>query len=268
MTAAQPLGGKVALVTGGARGIGLGFAFRLAELGARLVVADRALAPDPDAVEPRLAGKDLEAALRGTGADVLVAEVDVTDADAVSRLVDQTNHELGPIEIAVCNAGGAGGYRALASELGRDELLNTYELNVLSAVNVVRAVTPQMKRLRRGKLITVSSLAGVSAYNDGWLAGYAIAKAALVQYTRYLAQELGPHGITANVLAPGPTETVRFRAKSSQSHLDELAAATALRRLATVDDNANVLEFLCTDLSDYITGQVLTVEGGRIRGPR
>ena len=89
-----------------------------------------------------------------------------------------------------------------------------------------------------------------------------------MQYTRYLAQELGRDGITANVLAPGPTATPLFMETTSAEHREDLAAHTALGRLATVEDQAGVLEFLCTELSDYVTGQVITVEGGRIRGPR
>jgi len=252
------LGGQVALVTGAARGIGLAFAARLAELGAAVVAVER----DLDGAEA-----DLQSVL-AVAPDSFVAVADASDEEAMQAVAEDAVNRWGRIDIAVCNAGGSGGWISYASELQREEVLGVYALNVLTATATVRAVVPHMRAQGQGKIVTVSSLAGVSAYNDGWLAAYGMAKAALVQYTRYLAQELGRDGITANVLAPGPTATDRFVERTTREHMEELAAQTALGRLASPTDQAGVLEFLVTGLSDYVTGQVITVEGGSVRGPR
>jgi NAD(P)-dependent dehydrogenase (short-subunit alcohol dehydrogenase family) len=122
---------------------------------------------------------------------------------------------------------------------------------------------------RSGKIITVSSVAGTAPSADGGYAHYGAAKAAIAHYTRYLAQDLGPFGITVNCIAPGVIATGRIMATvipgSSQSNRDR-AELVALRRLGTVDDCAKVVEFLATDLSDYVTGAVIPIDGGLVRG--
>jgi len=125
-----------------------------------------------------------------------------------------------------------------------------------------------MKRRRSGKIITVSSIAGLSASPDGGYAHYGAAKAAIAHYTRYLAQELGPYGITANCIAPGVIATGRIMQTvipgSINSNRDR-SEQVALRRLGTVEDCAKVVEFLATDLSDYVTGAVIPIDGGLLR---
>jgi 3-oxoacyl-[acyl-carrier protein] reductase len=125
-----------------------------------------------------------------------------------------------------------------------------------------------MKAQHSGKIITVSSVAGLSASPDGGYAHYGAAKAAIAHYTRYLAQDLGPHGITANCIAPGVIATGRIMqtvlpgsSTANQNRAEEIA----LRRLGTVEDCARVIEFLATDLSDYVTGTVIPIDGGLLR---
>ena len=131
------------------------------------------------------------------------------------------------------------------------------------------AVAPIMKQQRSGKIITVSSVAGAAPSADGGYAHYGAAKAAIAHYTRYLARDLGPFGITANCIAPGVIATGRIIATvipgSIQSNRDR-AELVALRRLGTVEDCAKVVEFLATDLSDYVTGAVIPIDGGLVRG--
>jgi 3-oxoacyl-[acyl-carrier protein] reductase len=139
------------------------------------------------------------------------------------------------------------------------------EMNLFGTVYSCNAVASTMKEQRSGKIITVSSVAGTAPSADGGYAHYGAAKAVIAHYTRYLAQDLGPFGITANCIAPGVISTGRVMATvipgSSQSNRDR-AELVALRRLGTVEDCAKVIEFLATDLSDYVTGAVIPIDGG------
>jgi 3-oxoacyl-[acyl-carrier protein] reductase len=138
------------------------------------------------------------------------------------------------------------------------------EMNLFGTVYSCNAVAPIMKQQRSGKIVTVSSVAGTAPSADGGYAHYGAAKAAIAHYTRYLAQDLGPFGITVNWIAPGVIATGRIMATvipgSSQSNRDR-AELVALRRLGTVEDCAKVVEFLATDLSDYVTGAVIPIDG-------
>src|SRR5438552_9270118 len=134
------------------------------------------------------------------------------------------------------------------------------EMNLFGTVYSCNAVAPIMKEQRSGRIVTVSSVAGTAPSADGGYAHYGAAKAAIAHYTRYLAQDLGPFGITANCIAPGVIATGRIMATvipgSSQGNRDR-AELVALRRLGTVEDCAKVVELLGNDLSDYCTGAVL-----------
>lgn len=141
-------------------------------------------------------------------------------------------------------------------------------MNLFGTVYSCNAVARFMKQQGSGKIITVSSVAGLSASPDGGYAHCGAAKAAIAHYTRYLAQDLGPYGITANCIAPGVIATGRIMQTvipgSINSNRDR-SEQVALRRLGTVEDCAKVVEFLATDLSDYVTGAVIPIDGGLIR---
>src|SRR5947209_2422062 len=143
------------------------------------------------------------------------------------------------------------------------------EMNLFGTVYSCNAVAPVMKQQRSGKIITVSSVAGTAPSAVGGYAHYGAAKAAIAHYTRYLAQDLGPFGITVNCIAPGVIATGRIMQTvipgSIQGNRDR-ADLVALRRLGTVEDCAKVVEFLATDLSDYVTGAVIPIDGGLVRG--
>ena len=141
-------------------------------------------------------------------------------------------------------------------------------MNLFGTVYAVNAVAPIMKAQRSGRIVTVSSIAGLGPSPDGGYAHYGAAKAAIAHYTKYLAQDLGPFGINANCIAPGVIATGRIMATVVPGSINanrDRSEQIALRRLGTVDDCAKVVEFLTTDLSDYVTGQVIAIDGGMVR---
>ncbi len=142
------------------------------------------------------------------------------------------------------------------------------DTNLYGTIYSCNSVAPMMKEQASGKIITVGSIAGLNPSRDGGYAHYGVAKAAIAHYTRFLAQDLGPFGITANCIAPGMIATGRIvqNVLPSYSGADrDPIQLTSLRRLGTVEDCANVIEFLATDLSDYVTGTIIPVDGGLMR---
>ena len=267
------LDGKVAVVTGAARGLGRAYAKRLAGLGAKVAVTDINLRSyeEFEAEAKDMTGDSTVAEIEGMGHAAIGIEVDVTDHEAVGAMVARVVREWGRIDVLVANAGGGRGrpMDTKASTLDPALLQLVTAMNLFGTVYAVNAVAPTMKGQRSGKIITVASIAGTAASRDGGYAHYGAAKAAIAHYTRYLAQDLGPFGITANCIAPGVIATGRIMATvipgSMQSNQDR-SELVALRRLGTVEDCAKVVEFLATDLSDYVTGAVIPVDGGLVRG--
>ena len=267
------LDGKVAIVTGAARSLGRAYAKRLAALGAKLAVADINLRSfeEFEAEAKDMTGDNTVAEIEAAGGSALGIELDVRDTAAVEAMVGRVFKEWGRVDVLVANAGGGRGrpIDTKASSLDPELLRLVTEMNLFGTVYSCNAVAPIMKQQRSGKIITVSSIAGTAPSADGGYAHYGAAKAAIAHYTRYLAQDLGPFGITVNCIAPGVIATGRIMATvipgSSQSNRDR-AELVALRRLGTVEDCARVVEFLATDLSDYVTGAVIPIDGGLVRG--
>ena len=267
------LDGKVAIVTGAARGLGRAYARRLASLGAKVAVADIDLRSyrEFEAEAKDMTADDTVAEIAASGGTAVGIELDVSDSQAVAAMVARVVAEWGRIDVLVANAGGGRGrpVDTKASTLDPALLQLVVAMNLFGTVYSCNAVAPVMKRQRSGKIITVSSVAGGAPSADGGYAHYGAAKAAIAHYTRYLAQDLGPFGITANCIAPGVIATGRILQTvipgSSQSNRDR-AELVALRRLGTVEDCARVVEFLATDLSDYVTGAVIPIDGGLVRG--
>jgi len=279
------LDGKVAIVTGAARGLGRAYAKRLAGLGAKVAVVDINL---HSYEEFEAEAKDMSAdstvgEIEAAGGTGLGIEVDVRDHEAIEAMVARVVWEWGRIDVLVANAGGSRGrpMDTKASTLDPTLLQLVTEMNLFGTVYSCNAVAPTMKQQHSGKIITVSSVAGTAPSVDGGYAHYGAAKAAIAHYTRYLAQDLGPFGITANCIAPGVIATGRMMATAKVIDLEmfvpraipgsvqgnrDRAELVALRRLGTVEDCAKVVEFLATDLSDYVTGAVIPIDGGRVRG--
>ena len=272
----QKLAGKVALITGGARGLGRGYALRLAGLGADIAIIDRNL-KGADVYEferEQMTAATVMEECEALGVRALGLEVDLTDRAATETAVAAIVEALGRIDIAVCNAGG--GTVTFADELDSNEeapidisttgtaadcpqdmLTRVLDINLMTCMYTCMAVAPYMKDRQSGKIVLVSSTAGLDAgvgYHP-----YGTAKAAIIHYTRALAQELGPFNVNVNAIAPGIIRTGRL---GDRAHLAE---RIPLRREGTIEDCAKVVEFLVTDLSDYVTGRTIAIDGGHYR---
>jgi 3-oxoacyl-[acyl-carrier protein] reductase len=243
----QELTGKVALVTGGNRGIGRGIAEQLAQAGARVAVVARA-ADRAEAVAAELPGDGH----RGYGCDVASSE-------AVGALVRQVEAELESLDILVNNAGVTGDNLLMRlSDAEWDRVLDT---NLKGAFNTIRAATRGMMRRRDGRIINITSVVGITG-NAGQ-ANYAASKAGLVGLTKSVAKELASRNILCNAIAPGFIET-EMTAELGEKTREALLSRIALGRLGRSEEIASVVRFLAGPGSAYITGQVIVVDGGMV----
>lgn len=239
----------VALVTGASRGLGAGIARRLAADGWAVAVNYRSGADLAEAVV---------ADIRGGGGTAAAFAADVTDEAAVSSLVEQVGQELGPITVLVANATGPQPAVALA-DLTWDDHLQQLLFFVKSPTLLARAVLPAMKEQQSGRIIQIGSdmferaLPGMSAY--------VAAKGAQLGLTRSWARELGPYGITVNLVAPGWIPVERH-ADATTDELGGYLAEVPAGRIGTIDDIAQTVAFLASDAASFITGERVTVNGG------
>ncbi|HLZ07632.1 MAG TPA: SDR family NAD(P)-dependent oxidoreductase, partial [Chloroflexota bacterium] len=253
------LSGKVALVTGSARGLGRAYALHLAQLGADIVVNDI----DMDAAkayDEKLTAPTVMDEVRAIGSRSLGIVADVTDQAQVRSMLAQIISELGQIDILVNNAGGAlvpG--PSYASSVPEADFRRMLDINLMGTVFCCQAVAEPMKSQGRGKIVNVGSQAGLRSQGGGGGTSYSVAKAAIHHYTRKLADELGPFGINVNCIAPGYILSSRAIAggRNRPESRARLEGEIALRRLGMPIDCAKVVEFLVTDLSDYVTGQII-----------
>ncbi len=236
---------RVAIVTGGARGIGREIALKLAEVGASVVVSDLADA-EPVAQE-----------IRGMNRQSLAVQADVSSASDVARLVEATVSSYGRVDILVNNAGIARDQLLLRmSDEDWDAVLN---VNLKSVFLCTRAVLRHMMKQRWGRIISLSSIVGIVG-NPGQ-ANYASAKAGIIGFTRTIAREVGSRGITVNAIAPGFIDTPMTQ-KLGEEQRQELLKRIPLGFLGTPRDVAEAVAFLASEEARYITGQVLGVDGG------
>jgi 3-oxoacyl-[acyl-carrier protein] reductase len=258
------LDGKVAIVTGGARGLGRAYALRLAGLGAKVAVTDLNLKSyaEYEGEARAMTAESTVDEIRAGGGESLGFEFDIGDRDAVFAMVDSVRKAWGRVDVLVANAGGGRGKpsETTATLVPQDLLELVTRMNFYGTVHSCSAAAVPMKEQRSGKIITVASYAGSVAGVGGGYAHYGANKAAIAHYTRYLAQEMGPYGVTANCIAPGVIATARIvqLVGGANSQMDEIA----LRRYGTPEDCAKVIEFLATDLSDYVTGALVPIDGG------
>jgi 3-oxoacyl-[acyl-carrier protein] reductase len=237
---------KVAIVTGSGRGIGRAIALKLAEAGASVVVNDISHAADEVALEIEAMGRQSRAVI-----------ADISSADDVNRLVETTLEAFGSIDILVNNAGITRDQLLLRmSEEEWDSVLN---INLKSVFLCTRAVARPMMKQRWGRIISISSIVGLIG-NPGQV-NYAAAKAGIVGFTMSVAREMASRGITANAIAPGFIDT-EMTQKLSQQQRQELIANIPLGGLGSPEDVAAAVCFLASEDARYITGQVLTVDGG------
>ncbi|HEX6971448.1 MAG TPA: SDR family NAD(P)-dependent oxidoreductase [Limnochordia bacterium] len=259
------LRGKVALITGSGRGLGRAYAEHLAKLGAAIAVHDvTETAPAEYDEAENLAA--VAAAIREHGVRVCTVTGDLRRAETVDAIVAAVNEQLGPIDILVNNAGGdiaeRGGKPKPNDAIGipAEDVQAIIDRNLTATIHCCRAVAPQMMERRAGRIINISSVAGLSAVTDGVV--YGAAKAGIIHYTRCLAKQLRPYGVTANCIAPGPTVTARFLATRYVSP-EALKGGEGLDRLGRTEDLARVVEFLVSDLAAFVSGEVIAVDGGR-----
>jgi len=264
------LDGKVAIVTGAARGLGRAYALHLAALGADVAVADVDFAA-ATAFGEQMSAASVDLEIETLGRRSLKFEGDLARAADAQALVAAAVERFGRVDILVNNAGGnvIDFATSAASTTPIEDHRLIFEINFTTMVNCCQAVAPQMKRQGGGVIVNMSSAASVMILAKGMGASYGAAKAAVTHFTRSLAAELGPFGIRANCIAPGFVLTARVVAQMEQRGLGAArdAARVPLGRYATPEDCALVLEFLATDQSRYVTGQNISVCGGSLLGP-
>jgi 3-oxoacyl-[acyl-carrier protein] reductase len=247
---------QVAVVTGGARGLGRATARLLAERGAAVCVNYAAHRDAADA---------LVAEIAGTGGRAIAVAADVAEAKAVEAMVARAQAELGPVSILVNNAGVS--WQGTLDTFDREQVARMRAVNVDGVIHATRAVMGSMRARRYGRIVNVSSIAAIGTALPG-NAFYAATKAEVVILTRRFALELGPHGITVNAVAPGfvRTEmTQRGRGAADWLGTEERLAARAMTgRIGEPADIANAVVFLAAPASGWITAQMLTVDGGRM----
>ena len=261
------LDGRVALVTGAGRGLGRAYALHLARLGADVVINDISLQAAKEYNE-ELTAETVMAEVEALGRRALGIEADVTKRDAVYKMIDTVMDKFGRLDILVNNAGGALGKprSTWASDTDEDYLDYILDVNLKSAILCCQAASVPMKKARYGKIVNVGSQAGMWSGHDGTGMPYKVAKAGVIHYTRVLAAELGPYGINVNCIAPAWILSSRAVAqgRNTPETRDRLLAQIPLGRLGVPEDCAKVVEFLVTDLSDYVTGQCIAVCGGYV----
>jgi 3-oxoacyl-[acyl-carrier protein] reductase len=241
------LSGQVAAVTGAGRGIGAATALALARAGACVALLDR----EPSGVTQTAEQIAL------AGGEALVFTTDVTDAFAVERTFDRVAEEWGRFDILVNNAGVL--REAPLEDLSDEDLREMLDVHLRGAMVCSRAAVPHMIKGRHGRVLSASSVS--TRLGAEGLTAYSAAKAGIVGMTRTWARELGPHGITANCVAPGliDSETVRT---VPASELEATLGRIPAGRLGTAEEVANVYLFLASDLASFINGAVVCVDGG------
>ena len=241
---------QTALVTGSSRGIGRAIAVELAREGWAVCV---------NYLEHREAAEDLVRLLRAEGWEAIAVRADVSDRDAVEAMVRTAQAELGPIELLVNNAGIS--YQGLFQDTSNEIWDRTLAVNLTGARNAAQAVLPHMLSEKRGCIVNISSMWGLRGASCE--VAYACSKAAIIGLTRSLALELAPSGIRVNCVAPGCIETDMVRVLGEETRA-MLVEETPLGRLGTPEDIAHAVVFFASEKASFLTGQVLTADGGFI----
>jgi 3-oxoacyl-[acyl-carrier protein] reductase len=246
------LKGRVAAITGAAQGIGASTARAFAKQGAHVALLDIDGA----------GAKKVADAIAGDKGRAMPIHVDVTDETSVGRAIAAVVAEFGGIDVLINCAGGYGRL-ATVEDMPVEEWDRTIALNLRSVFLVSKAAIPHLKKSRAGRIINVSSISGRQVTVASSPA-YGSSKAAVIQLTRFLAQQLGPDGITSNAIAPITTLTPRVAALRTEAEVERIAQLVPLKRLAEPEDHAEAMLFLASDSAAYLNGITLDVNGGRV----
>lgn len=241
---------KTAIITGASRGIGRACAEKLAREGYAVCI---------NYLERRDKAEELRDRLTAEGYRAMIYQADVADKAAVNAMADAVRAQFGPISLLVSNAGTAG--QMQFQDVTEAQWNRYFDVNVKGAYNAVQAVLPDMLHAHAGSIVTVSSMWGLRGASCEVV--YSATKAALIGLTRSLAMELAPTGIRVNCVAPGVINTDMVQVLGQET-LDELAQMTPLGRLGTAEDIAEAVWYFASANSSFVTGQVLTADGGFI----
>ena len=241
---------KNIIVTGGTRGIGKSIVYKLASEGVNIVIGYRS--SDTDALKIK---EELEA--RGT--KVILAKGDVSDSKYAKELISICKKEFGTVDLLVNNAGIT--KDGLIMRMSESDFTDVIDVNLVGTFNCCKEASIVMLRQKSGKIINLSSVVGVTG-NAGQ-SNYSASKAGVIGLTKSLAKELGSRGITVNAVAPGFIDTDMTAVLKEESK-DFIKNNLPLKRLGTVDDVSNLVKFLASDEANYITGQVINVDGGMV----
>lgn len=242
--------GKVALITGATRGIGKQIAIKLAKEGYDIAINYRK-------ENEELANAKAE--IEKNNVKCLAVQGDVSNFDDTKRLVDEVINEFGTIDVLVNNAGIT--KDMLILRMQKEDFESVINVNLTGTFNVTKNVVPYMMKKRNGRIINISSVVGISG-NAGQT-NYSASKAGIIGFTKSLAKEVASRNILVNAVAPGFIETDMTSVLKDDVKA-EIAKNIPLRRMGTADDVANVVKFLASEDSSYITGQVIQVDGGMI----
>jgi 3-oxoacyl-[acyl-carrier protein] reductase len=243
--------GRVALITGASRGIGAAVARLLASRGMRVVVNYRSSRGEAD---------DLVESIRSAGGQAMAAQADVRDGSAVLGMVQQVRGAMGEVEVLVHNALIPYAIKSF-DEISWDELSGKLDQEMHAAFVVTKAVVPGMAKRGYGRIVYLGT--GLSRQPRAGMIALGTSKAALGSFARFVAEEVGPRGITVNVVAPGPVAgTTIDKATLDQEQMQRQAEQTALGRVASPDDVARAVAFYAGEDSEFITGTTAPVNGG------
>ncbi|WP_026889059.1 3-oxoacyl-[acyl-carrier-protein] reductase [Clostridium beijerinckii] len=244
------LKGKCAIVTGASRGIGKAIALKLASLGANIVLNYRS--NEKEALE-------VETEIKGMGVETLCVKGDISKSEEVDNLINSAKEKFGTIDIMVNNAGIT--KDGLIIRMKEEDFDSVIDVNLKGVFNCLKAITPIMMKQKHGKIINLSSVVGITG-NAGQV-NYSASKAGVIGMTKSLAREIGSRGITVNAVAPGYIETDMTEALADK-YKEEMKKNIPLKRLGKASDVANVVAFLASESADYVTGQVIQVDGGML----
>ena len=269
--------GKIAWVTGSSRGIGRCIAEKLAETGCNVILSGR----NQTNLQSSGEGTSLDAVAEGIAVKYGVRTMTVcgifSEEEAVKRCLDEIHAKMGPVDYLVCAAGGGNAGCALnrepqrnfAGDFDLNSVKNMIDNNLIPTMLCCRAVVPDMRERGSGRIITIGSIAGCGGNKNGsdGFAAYSVSKSAVHQYTRLLAKYLRHDGIPANCIVPGNINTPSTRIRFGGDRANPIAGLSRLEHVGKPEDIANLAVFLCGPGGEYISGQVIRVDGAEQLSP-